>query len=59
MLKDIIKDKPKIHTRNISLATYPHNKTEIIEFPGSSGTDTGIVKISNGWSGVIRSVSAS
>jgi len=30
MLKDIIKDKPKIHTRNISLATYPHNKTEII-----------------------------
>ena len=30
MLKDIINDKPRIHTRNISLTTYPISKTEII-----------------------------
>ncbi len=30
MLKDIIKDKKKIHTRDISLSTYPLSKKEII-----------------------------
>jgi hypothetical protein len=30
MLSKIINDKPKVHTREISLATYPHNDSEII-----------------------------
>ena len=30
MLSKIIHEKPKIHTRNISLSTYPHNNSEII-----------------------------
>jgi hypothetical protein len=30
MLSEIINTKPRIHSRNISLATYPHNNSEIV-----------------------------